>query len=369
MFFGKMLQHPNTKEFIRVIISDDKLNLFHFRDKIIIKSIEVLLRENSQIFNYLSENSSIFIEIIISSNTMVNRSISLRNLKESDIKTLATNLLIEKKETVNFVAYERKLSYRSGFATICNMNLSSALILILDNLLKLENPIYAISTWPIWLVSSYFQYYPMDLNKFEVSLFVGEYNNRWEIIATQNKKIISYRQGNIENFNKKAETENILKYITNTFNVSLEDIVIYSINNETLNEFTDIAPVNMSLISKSKSFVDFNRKQTLNLVFKAACIIGFLIAFSTTVFDIFRIFDYKNHIQNNENLLEEIPTNVVNEIPLWNKLRKYNYDHHIKLKSELQKELDIHKKLKNVSIKIDEKNDKLTINTVYENND
>ncbi len=369
MDFSKMTQHSNTKEFIRIIISDDKVKLSHFKDKTIIKNLDVLLKENQQIFNYLLENSSVFTEIVISSNTIFNRSISLRNLKESDIKALATNLLIEKKESANLVAYEKKLSYRNGFANICNMNLSSAFILILDNLLKIENPIISISTWPIWLVSSYFQIYSMDLNKFEISVFIGEYENRWEIIAVQNKKLISYRQGNIENFNKKSETENILKYITHTLNVSLNDIVIYSINNDTISEFSSIAPVNMSLVSKSGNFVDFNRKQSLNIIFKAACIIGFLVVFSSTIFDIYKIFDYKNQIQNNENLLEGIPDTVTKDLPLWNELKEYNYDHHIRLKTELQKETDMKRKLKNVSIKIDEKSDKLTINTIYENND
>ncbi len=369
MYLSKVIPHLNIKEFIRIIISDEKLQLFHFKDKTNIKNFEVLLKENQQIFSYLLRNSSIFTEIVISSNTIFNRSISLRNLKESDIKTLATNLLIEKKESANLVAYEKKLSYRGGFANICNMNLSSAFILILDNLLKVENPIISISTWPIWLVTSYFQIYPMDLNKFEVSVFIGEYDSRWEIIATQNKKLISYRQGNIENFNKKSETENILKYITHTLNISLNDIVIYSINNDTISEFSNISPVNMSLVSKSGNFVDFNRKQNLNIIFKAACIIGFLIVFSNTIFDIYKILDYKNQIQNNENLLEEIPDSVAKDLPLWNKLKEYNYDHHIKLKTELQKETDMKRKLKNVSIKIDEKSDKLIINTIYANND
>lgn len=366
MYFDKILQQSNFKEFIRIVISDDKLMLFHFRNKTSIKTLNVLLKENQQIFNYLSENPSVFVEVIISSNTIVNRSINLRNLKESDIKTLATNLLLEKKETTNLVAYEKKLSYRNGSTNICHMNLSSTLFSILNDLLNLENPISTVSTWPIWLVSSYFQAYPMDLNKFEVSLFVGEYDNRWEIIATQNKKIISYRQGNIENYNKKTETDNMLKYICHAFNISLDNIVIYSTNSDTINEFTDISPINMSLISKSGNFLDFNKKQNLNMIFKAACIIGFLIVFSSTIFDIFKIFDYKNHIQNNENLLNEIPDGVVSDIALWNKLKEYNYDHHIKLKSELQKDLDIHKKLKNLSIRINEKTNKLTVNTIYE---
>ena len=369
MYFSKLLQYSNIKEFIRINISDDRLKLFHFKDNIIIKKIELLLKDNRQIFNYLSGNISVLVEIVISSNTMFNRIINLRNLSESDIKTLATNLLIEKKETTNIVAYEKKLSYRNGFVNICNMNLSSAFILVLDNLLKIENPIIAISTWPIWFVSSYFQVYPMDINKFKVSIFIAEYGERWEIIATQNKKLLNYRQGNIKNFNKKVETENILQYITHILNISLDDIVIYSVNEDILNEFSNVAPINMSLISKSGNFVDFNKNQSLNMIFKAACIIGFLTVFTSITFDIFRIFDYKNHIQENKSLLKAIPASVRNDIPLWNKLKEYSYNKPIKLKSELNRKIDTQKKLKNISIKVNEKSNELTLNTIYENND
>ena len=246
------------------------------------------------------------------------------------------------------------------------MKLSPVVLTILSNLLHIENPISKISTWPIWIVASYFKTYHVDINKFEFSLFIGEYEKRWEIIAVKNKKIISYRQGNIASFNKKTETENVLKYIKITFDIKLEDIIIYSLNDETIDEFTDMASVNMNLMSNSNEFNDFNQRQNLDTLFKVACSIGFLIAFSSTVFDIFKIFDYKQDIQSNERFLSDIPDKVVEEIPLWNQLKDYNYDHRINIKSEIKKELTNNRKLRNVSINIDEKSNKLTINTVYE---
>lgn len=354
------------KEFIRIFVLDDMLKLYHLKDEKYIKRLEALLKNHVEVFSYLHQHISLPIEIVISSNTMFNRIVNLRNLKESDIRTLAKNLLTEKNEAINLVSYEKKFSYRRGFINICDMKLSPVVLTILSNLLHIENPISKISTWPIWIVASYFKTYQVDINKFEFSLFIGEYEKRWEIIAVKNKKIISYRQGNIASFNKKTETENVLKYIKITFDIKLEDIIIYSLNDETIDEFTDMASVNMNLMSNSNEFNDFNQRQNLDTLFKVACSIGFLIAFSSTVFDIFKIFDYKQDIQSNERFLSDIPDKVVEEIPLWNQLKDYNYDHRINIKSEIKKELTNNRKLRNVSINIDEKSNKLTINTVYE---
>lgn len=356
----------SIKEFVRIIITDTIIRIFHLKDRQNLNDFYVLLKDNSQIFTYLQKYKNIPIEVVIASNTMINRVVNLRNLNESDIKTLSQNILTEKKDTVNIVVYEHKISYRNGFVNICSMKLAAVLMELLDQLLSSNNSAIFISTWPIWVVSNYFKKYPSELNKFETSIFIGEYSNRWEIITTQNKKIINYRQGNIENFNLKEETENVLKYIKEVFNVSAENVVIYSIDEELINEFSSILQVDMKLVSNFKNFMNFNKNKSLSNVFKSACIAGFLVVFGNTVFDIVKIFNYNHLISENTNELNSLNSNIKHDINLWRELKGYNYEQPLSLKECIYKQVNLDKIVKSINIDIDEKSNQLNIDVLYE---
>lgn len=362
--FGKI----NFEEFIRVILFDDSIKLIHILNNKLINKISIELREKTKIFEYLENNSSIPMDVIISSNTMSCRSVSVNKLKEKDIHTLATNILVGKKESINLVCYEKKMSYRNGAVSLCDMKLSPVISIILEEILNIGNPVSSFLGWPFWIVSSYFELYPSDKNKFEASLFIIETEKIWEIIAIHNEKYICYRHGNLENFNKKIETENVIKFTNQMFNIDPNDMVIYSINNKTISTFTKNSHVRMKAISKSGEICIANKTQNINFILKIACSIVFLGLFINTIFDVIKIFHYDNRIQESRDTIDSIDPEIVNEIAFWGSLDDYGYMDRVDFKSKLkEKTKNSKQKLQNASIKIDEKTKQIVMNTIYDN--
>ena len=362
--FGRV----NFEEFIRLTLFDDSIKLTHIRNDKLIEELLVELRNKIKIFEYLKNNPAIPMDVIISSNTMSCRSISLNKLKEKDINTLATNLLIGKNESINLVCYEKKMSYKKGTISLCDMKLSPVISIILQEILNFGNPVSSVLGWPFWIVSSYFELYPSDKNKFEVSLFIIETAQRWEIIAVHNGKYICYRHGSIENFNKKIETTSAINFINQMFNIDPNNIAIYSINNETIATFKKNSYINMKIISKSGELCIANKSQNLNYILKVACSIVFLGPFTNTIVDVVKIFHYNNRIQESKDIANSLEPEIVNEVPLWGSLEDYGYMNRLDFKSKLKEKIkNFKQKLQNASIKIDEKTKQVVMNTIYDN--
>ena len=190
------------EEFLRVVISDNALSLVHINNNKVIKKIDVELIDKLKIFDYIKERKALPLEIIISSNTISCRSITLEGLREKDMISLAHNVIDGKNGSVNLICYEKKFSYRKGSALFCDMKLTPITITILQEAIKIGNLISAIAAWPFWLVSSFFRLHSADVGKFKGSIFVTKQHNSWEVIALHNEKHVYYRKGLLDGFDE-----------------------------------------------------------------------------------------------------------------------------------------------------------------------
>ena len=363
----KLFNDARFEEFLRIIISDNNLTLVHINHEKIERKIETELIDKIKIFEYIKEHVIHPLEVIISSNTMSCRSISLNNLREKDVIALANNVLTGKNGSVNLACYEKKFSYKRGSASFCDMKLTPIISLILKETLELGNPISATVAWPFWIVENYFKLHPSDREKFKAPIFVVKTKSGSEIIGLHNGKHVYYRRGCSDGFNEEVETNNAIKFITQLFNANLEDVVIYSLNDETIDTFTFNSNLDMQLVSKSGNLVAANRAVNLDLVLKSACSLIFIGLFINTIMDVAKIFNYSFREKQAEKSINAVDPEIVNELAMWGSLDNYVPVKHLDLKSELTKKTKgTNKKLQNASLKIDEKTKQSTLNTIYE---
>lgn len=363
----KIFSNIRFEDFIRIIIFDNRLRLIRITNGKIVERLDVDLIEKIKITDYLKRYSSVPMEIIISSNTMSCRSISLNGQREKDIIALADNVVNEKNGSVNLVCYEKRISYRSGCILFCDMKLTPVILTILQEMLKVGNSLIAVITWPFWIVSSYFGLHPTERGKFATPIFVIKTKENWEMIVLYKGKYVYYRKGNIHEFSEENEVSNAMKFVKRLFNVDLEDISIYELNDNTLDTFTDNSNISMKMISPSIEFNMANKVQNLNFMVKTACSLAFVLLFVNTVLDVVRIFGYNHRIENAKKTITAVDPEIVDEIAMWGNLDNYIYVKHLGIKNKIADAVKgKQKKLQNASIKVDEETKRMTLSTIYE---
>ena len=363
----ELFKDISFEEFLRIILSDNSLTLIHINKATIINKIDVDLIDKIRIFEYIKERLSLPLEVIISSNTMSCRSVALDRLNEKSLIALANNVIDGKNGSVNLVCYEKKLLYGKGNASFCDMKLTPVTIAILKEAINIGNPISAVAAWPFWLVSSYFKIHPADSDKFKAPIFVVKQHNSLEIIALYNGKYVYYRKTSLENLDENAEIDNAIKFLGQLFNTELDDIVIYNLNEETLNTFTMNSSINMKLVSKTADFAIDDKARRASLILKSACSLFFIGLFTNTIFDVVKIFNYNARTHTAEKVMNSIDPGVIDEIATWNSLEDYVPIKHLDVKSQIaEKTKGSSKKLQNVSVKIDEKTKQGTVDIIYE---
>jgi hypothetical protein len=362
----KNLFHDVTrKEFIRVVILDDYLRLLHVREREHTQTLRFSPMEKYKLFGYLSDNSSLPFEIIIYNNAMTCKSISVNNLKRKDLKTLASNILVDKEKLVNVVCYENKFSYKNKVVLFCDMKLTPVTISIIHELLAVKNQVISISCWPLWLINSYLSHHKIDTDKFPVALFTVENENIWEIIVLFDGKYVCYRHGIIENFNKKLETENTIKYINQILDVNLNDIAIYSITEETILNFKKIQRTNMNIVSKDKKLNVVSGLRKFDNYIKLACTACLLLFLCNAALSSVKILNYRAKITNINKIIDGVDKNLLNEIDIWNEVNDMDFKVDFDFKKALEECIqDKQKKLLNVSMEIKAGN--IIVNTITE---
>lgn len=355
------------EEFLRLVISDSNLILFHISNNKILDKLSFDFIDKPRVIDFLKGKGSLPLEIIISNNTMSCRSINLNNLREKDLIALANNVLNGKNGGTNLVCYEKKFSYRKGRALFCDMKLSPVISAILYEIVNLGNPIISIVAWPFWLVSSYFKLHPGDRGKFKSPVFIVKTKSSYEVIALCNEKYIYYRKGNIDSFDESVEIDGVIKFINQLSHISPDDIAIYTLTDETIDLFTMNSEINMNLVSKNEDFSNFNKNKNWNLMFKAVCLSVFAGLFVNTIFDVAKIFDYNSEISKARDTVESADSDLIKEIAAWEEVESYLPTDKLNMKSQINSKLKSNtKKLQNANIKIDEKTRHATLNTIYE---
>ncbi|MDR0942677.1 MAG: hypothetical protein LBM19_03655 [Holosporales bacterium] len=351
------------EEFIRVVVSDASILSLHIRKEKLLNALKFALKDKADLFQYLKENENAPVEIVISNEATECQSITTGKLKEKDIISLSNNLLTEKSESANILFYEKKLLYGNNFISICLMKLSSPVVSIFQQLLSVKNLAISVSCWPMWIIASYFNLYSSDMDKFSASLFIIEFEESWEIIVLNNGNYFCYRRGNIRNFNRKLEIENTLTYIGQALKINLNDVAIYSVGKDMIMSFTKNSPIDMKIISKIGKFkMLHNSKNTIRIAKLGAGILSLTIL-SNALHNIVEIFDYKREIKDANQIINSIDNKVIDEIAIWENIDGCNYTPLIDFKNVLR-ENSPDKRLKNALINIDVKTNKITVETI-----
>ena len=353
--------------FIRITIYNNEIQLTHIINKHIEKIIKSSETTPNEIFNYLENHKNIFVDIVIANTTISCKSITLNKSSEKDIESLAQNILKSKGNLVNLVCYEKKLSYRSGIASIFAMKLNKNTEDILHDIIKIDNPINAIIPSPVWIVSSYFDLHKTEKGKFKVQIFVANYKSQTEIIAIYDNKYIYYKNVNSSDINENEEINNVIKLANQLFKTNIDDTAIYYLNDEMLDKFVISASINTCLVSKDKNFMKINKFETINLAIKCVCIIIVVAMMFNTFSNIFQILQYNEKINYAKNLIATADSELIDEVDLWQGIKNYIITKPVNLKAKLSKTTkNGDKKFRNVSIKFDEKSMQSKLSYIYE---
>ncbi|GHT88792.1 hypothetical protein FACS1894113_2030 [Alphaproteobacteria bacterium] len=348
------LNAQTKSEFLRIIISDDCIDLFHINNKNILKKLSFYLDKYDEIFNYLQLNKTLSMTLVISNKFMTCKSILKKTVTNKELQNLAKSMLSFQKELVNTVFYD-KFSNKGAFLTVCAAKLDIEIAKVINKIVS-ENYDVSLTCWPKWIVSEYFQNFPLDENKFSCSLFTVERNNNCEIIVYTKNGIICYRNCVIKIENKKAEIENTIKYIQKTHKISTENIAIYSITDSVLELFFEKSNGEMNVICEhiDNAFLKY-RKNTNNII-KVAFSVFSLFFIAQCFCEMSTISKVKTQIAECNNVLEKIDKSILSEINIWNNIDcrcADQFDFKELLKNHMfESKVD---KIQNASIKIDTK--------------
>lgn len=238
------------KNFVRVNVFDDFLSIAHIKNGVTSNKSTVDIDHSAKLLAYLHTHITHPIEIVIGSSAMSCKSVPAKKMTNGDVRSLAIHTLDNKKHSVNTIFYgHRKIFASKEQVSICEALISPKATSVLNELLLVRNPIHCITVWPIWVVSTYFDRFLEDENKFACSLFIVERNDSCEIIGYNAGGFVCYRQGLNSSTNKKVEIEETIRYLSQFHKISSDDVAIYVINEDVLDGFVTHSNQNMSMIS------------------------------------------------------------------------------------------------------------------------
>ena len=362
-----LFKRKTLDEFLRVFISDGTISLIHIQNNKIIHKNEFDFMGKMQVYRYIYDHTRLPLEIIISNKTISCRSIILDNLCKKDIDALAKNIFYEKRNGVNFALYEKKFSYRSGTALFCDMKLSPVVSQILQEVISIGNPVNTIIASPFWVVTNYFREHPSERRKFKAQIFVVTTSVWQEVIALHNDKYVFYKKSTAPNFDENNEVSDVIKYVKQLFNINLDDIAIYSFDNETLDTFTKISDINMQIISSLDNFVIDRKQQVLSRALNSICLLIMSLCFIKTFIDIAQIIKYNKEIAKMNDTLNTFDSQILEDIDIWTNLSSQTGLTYINFRNKFAEKMrDIDKKLQNVSIEVTQRNEQVIFKPVYD---
>ncbi|MDR1476320.1 MAG: hypothetical protein LBI20_03320 [Holosporales bacterium] len=363
MNISRLSSYRRHSDFIRVTIFDNSLRLQLIKDGKIIKKIQSNLLAFDSIINYMLENPKTPIEIVISNKSISCKSIPSK-LSGADLKNFARWNL--KPDTINTVFYENKFLNKRKSLAICHSLLSSQIIFILQQLLNLGNDILGIVCWPIWLISSYFNIFPEDRNKFRTTFFTVEIDENWEIIAIHEGNFVCYRNVLNDNFDKIAEIDSTIKYVAQICKINPEDIAIYTINENTITDFTKKSTEYMSIVSSEIDYNCIKLSRYLECTINALCFIFFIIVPYKIISETIDTITITGKINEARNTMNTIDPSVSHQLDFWMAVDGHYLDQPVNFRGALKKYVETTevKFLQKASLKLDETSNKIIVNAV-----
>ena len=276
------------------------------------KNEHIQLNDKSQILNYLKINQNLPIEFVVFSKAMSCKSIESRGIKNSEIYNSVRNFLSETK-VENAALFEKKSNH--DFLTICFLVLSQNVLDFINAIIDSGNKVNFVA-WPLWIVSEYFQQFPVDRQKFKCSLFTVQTDDLFEIIVYTSNGAIFYRNSNILSDDQKKEISDTINYVERHFNISPEEVAIYSISDEVLKSFKIKSSIKTEIVCDKldKNAVNANRSaKIIKLVFSCG-----LVIFSCSICnELFNISSLNQEIAGKTKLINSIDKGILSEIAIW----------------------------------------------------
>jgi hypothetical protein len=350
-------------DFIRILFFDDLVKLMHIKNGKVMRNLQCDLSDMNEVVVFLRNNSKISVELIIANKTMLCRSVPA-NLSRTDIRNLST--VDTRSNATNAALYESNLFKKRGSIALCNMQLSSQTIDAMKCILESNNHFLGVTCWPIWVISSYFDAFPEDKNKFSTSVFTVEDEGRWEIIVLHDNKYVCYRHGSDEYFDKDAEVANTIKHVSQICKIDPGSVAIYSINESTIASFTDRSDFYMNILLDNINFNAIKISQTLQRLLNVSCLLLLTILPWTLISDVVNTVELSTKIEESRRELGSIDQTVLSEIELWKKvgpsLPFKKHDFHAELQKCIE-DSDV-QLLRKASLTIDESSDRIIVNIV-----
>lgn len=316
-----MIFKKKCKEFIRLFLYKNGLSCIHIKEDVIINKYQCdFLNINKINIHKLK----LPIELILHHRSMNCNSFITKELSKKEVINLVKNT-IEKNSinnnqsnTIFYNTINNKES-NSKLIQICECDLDKEMFNIFN--LLTNNLSVSFTVFPIWVTTNFIKMYYNNTYEFSVNVFVIEYLDCWNIIVVSDHHIIYNRSGLLDSFQKHIELTNTLNHIKNTYNINIDDIIIYEFGEETIDSLTKYCRNSMHMITninKDKNKIDIKKS---NNIIKIAC-------FSCIGINCYFLFNNFYAINNliikkvsNMDYINSCNKNIINDLNIWNKLR------------------------------------------------
>lgn len=337
------------KEFIRVFLYKNGLNCIHIKEDVIVDKYQCDFEDKNKFSN--GNTCKLPIELIVNHRSMICNSLVTKELSNKEVNNLVHNT-IEKNTVSNnqlntiFYSVVNDKKSNSKILYTCECELSKEML----NVIKLLNNKYnacsyinnsTISTtvFPIWVTYNFIKMYYNNTYEFSTNVFVIEYLDCWNIIVINDNKIIYNRSGLLTSFKKinsgntdartteikHTELTNTLHHIKNTYNIDIDDIIIYEFGGETIDSLTKYYKGNMKMISNTDDSEGKVSCINNNTFIKVACLSCIAINCSFLCYNFYNMHKVLLNKNSCINYINNCNKNIINDFSIWNKLHNIYY--------------------------------------------
>ena len=315
-----MIFKSKYKEFVRIFLYKNGLKCIHIKEDVIINSYQCAFSEVNKI--------KLPIELIVHHRSMNCNSFPVNGLSKKEVNNLVHNTL-EKNTNNNsqyntiFYRKKKKKSRNSKLIQMCECDLDKEMLNVLNSLS--DNTNISTTVFPIWVTANFINMYYNNTYEFTTNVFVTEYLDCWNIIVINNNRIIYNSSGLLESFNKSIEIPNTLTHIKNTYNINIDDIIIYEFGDITMDSFTSYYRKSMKMITKSISPINKATHNNSNNIIKIACssCIGINLYFLLS--NGYALHNLLVNKAANISYINNCNNNIVNDLKTWHGLHDIYY--------------------------------------------
>ena len=345
--FSKMKSYKMSKNhsFMRIIICNNSIDIVVYKLDSITNKYKYTFKQIHDVIA-LCKVLNYPIELVISHMSMACRTLNTNNLAQKDIKSMMRNLLDTKKNEFNTIFYK---NYNNNIS-MCECDLSSDFSAIIQQILSLNNKILSINVFPFWLISIFNKNHCE--NNFETVMYVVSSSNRWDIVVMHKNNLLYNRSGSLNDcFNKNIEIKNTLTYLKTAYNIDLESIALYEMEDVVLEQMINYSNDKMHITSNLYEFK--SNPIFINNIINISCVICSILCISSTAANLTSIYTIKNNIDKTQQFLGKFDNNFIKNLNLYDNLRNkglLNELDYKKAASNYMKDRDI--KLQNLDMHV-----------------